>query len=140
MLIPYCQQKSCIFAKIFILFFGKTARKLSVETNEIIKHRRKELGLTLQQVADIVGVSKSTILRYETKEISSMTANVLPPLAKALNCTESYLLGLTKNPNEFEQTLQLSLDETALLNWYRKVPIEIQNAVKVILSNCAKQL
>lgn len=111
-----------------------------METNEIIKHRRKELGLTLQQVADIVGVSKSTILRYETKEISSMTANVLPPLAKALNCTESYLLGLTKNPNEFEQTLQLSLDETALLNWYRKVPTEIQNAVKVILSNYAKQL
>lgn len=69
-----------------------------------------------------------------------MTANVLPPLAKALNCTESYLLGLTKNPNEFEQTLQLSLDETALLNWYRKVPTEIQNAVKVILSNYAKQL
>ena len=31
-----------------------------------IKHRREELNLSFQQLADLTGMSKSTLQRYET--------------------------------------------------------------------------
>ena len=34
-----------------------------------IKQRRKELGLSLQEVSDKAGISKSTLQRYETGSI-----------------------------------------------------------------------
>lgn len=107
-----------------------------MDTNEIIKKRRKELGLTLQEVADIVGVSKSTILRYETKEISNMSAQIIPPLAKALKCTESYLLGLTNNPNALikgEANKTFTEEEIEIINAYRKAPSETQQAIRLLL-------
>ena len=36
-----------------------------------IKARRKELGLTLEDVGQIVGVSKTTIQRWESGEIKN---------------------------------------------------------------------
>ena len=43
-----------------------------MEVNEIIKKRRKELGLTLKQVAEQLGVSESLISRYESKDVKNM--------------------------------------------------------------------
>ena len=108
-----------------------------MDTNDIIKKRRKELGMTLQEVADIVGVSKSTILRYETKEISNMSAQIIPPLAKALKCTESYLLGLTDVPTVENKPSIINDDytyeEEQLINAYRNAPKETQQAIRLLL-------
>ena len=57
-----------------------------MEVNEIIKKRRKELGLTLKQVAEQLGVSESLISRYESKDVKNMGIDKLVPLAKILKC------------------------------------------------------
>lgn len=58
-----------------------------------IKKRRKELGLSLEDVAKALNVNKSTVLRYESKSIEKMPIDVIPPLAKILRCSPEYLMG-----------------------------------------------
>lgn len=60
---------------------------------EKIKSRRLELGLSLENVAKELGVNKSTVMRYESKSIEKMPIDVIPPLAKILQCSPKYLMG-----------------------------------------------
>lgn len=60
---------------------------------ERIKQRRKELKLTLQDVADNVGVTKSTIQRYETGKIGTPKLPVIQAIARALNVNPAWLVG-----------------------------------------------
>ena len=46
--------------------------------------RRKELGLTLEDVGKAVGVGKSTVRRWENGMIKNMGADKIPALAKVL--------------------------------------------------------
>lgn len=58
-----------------------------------IKNRRKELGLTLKEVAKKLNVSESLISRYESNEVKNMGIDKIKPLAKALQTTPEYLMG-----------------------------------------------
>ena len=60
---------------------------------EKIKARREQLGLTMEDVANILGVNKSTISRYESDQIKKMPIDFIEPLAKILQCTPEYLMG-----------------------------------------------
>ena len=52
--------------------------------HERIKKRRKELGLTAEQVAEALKVSRATVYRYESGEIKKIPMNIIEPLAKIL--------------------------------------------------------
>ena len=60
---------------------------------EKIKMLRKQKGLTLEQVANIVGVGKSTVRKWETGMIKNMGRDKIILLAKAFDVTPAYLLG-----------------------------------------------
>jgi repressor LexA len=62
---------------------------------ERIKERRKELGLTADQVADRLGIDRSTVFRYERGAIEKVNHKVLSLLASILQTTPVYLMGLT---------------------------------------------
>ena len=62
-------------------------------TGERIKLRRKELGLSADKLAEAIGVSRSTMFRYENGYIEKLPINNLVPLARALNTTVGYLMG-----------------------------------------------
>ena len=62
-----------------------------------IKQRRTELGLSLQDISCDLGVSKSTLQRYESGKIRSIPLQPLEPLAKALHTSPDWLLGWTDN-------------------------------------------
>ena len=64
-----------------------------MKVNEIIKNRRKELGLTLKDVANELNVSESLISRYESNDVKNMGIDKLIPLAKVLKTTPTYLMG-----------------------------------------------
>lgn len=57
-----------------------------------IKSRRKELKLTLNEVAEMVGVASSTIQRYENGYISQCKLPVLESIAKAINVNPTWLI------------------------------------------------
>ena len=57
-----------------------------------LKQRRLELGLTMLEVAKIVGVSEATISRYESGHIRNMRRDRINKYAKALNIDASLLI------------------------------------------------
>lgn len=65
-----------------------------MEIYERIKHRRKEIGLSAETVAEKLGVSPATIYRYENNDIKKFPTDILEPLSKVLRTTPAYLLGL----------------------------------------------
>lgn len=66
---------------------------MSLSINNRIRFLRKELGLTLQEVGNLVGVGKSTVRKWETGDIANIRSDKIPMLAKALKVTPSYLMG-----------------------------------------------
>ena len=58
-----------------------------------IKKRRKELGLSVDEVAERLGKNRATIYRYESSEIENLPSPVLEPLAIVLRTTPAYLMG-----------------------------------------------
>lgn len=62
-------------------------------TGERMKQRRKEVGLSAERVAEILGVSPATIYRYENGDIDKVPGNRLAPIAKALMTSPAYLMG-----------------------------------------------
>lgn len=60
---------------------------------ERIRERRKELGLTLEDVARALGVGKATIHKYETDKIRNIPSDKLKLLARVLQTTPEYLIG-----------------------------------------------
>lgn len=60
---------------------------------ERIRTRRKELGLTAENLAEKLGISRATMYRYESGEIEKIPVTMLEPLAKALNTNPAYLMG-----------------------------------------------
>lgn len=59
-----------------------------------IKNRRQELGLTLEEVGKIVGVSKSTVMKWETGYIENMRRDKIALLAKALKVSPLWIMGI----------------------------------------------
>ncbi len=66
---------------------------MSNDLSQKIYQLRKRHGLTLEQVADVVGVGKSTVRKWETGMIANMRRDKIALLAKALHTTPAYLMG-----------------------------------------------
>lgn len=64
-----------------------------METKELIKERRLELGLTLKELANRVGVSESTISRWESGEIKNMRMSALAALSRELRMNPNIIMG-----------------------------------------------
>lgn len=92
-----------------------------MKINEIIKKRRKELGLTLKQVADQLGVSESLISRYESNDVKNMKVDKIAPLAKILKTTPAYLMGWDDNPTPPKPTVDTSMLTEAELAEFEKI-------------------
>lgn len=64
-----------------------------MSVGERIKDRRKQLKLTVDNVAKKLNKNRATIYRYESSEIENMPLEILEPLAKVLKVTPAYLMG-----------------------------------------------
>lgn len=89
-----------------------------MQTKDIIKLKRKELNLTLEELGKKVGVGKSTIRKWETGMISNMKSDNIAALATALNISIPVLMGFEEpkieasiNPNPEFLTLWNKLND-----------------------------
>ena len=102
-----------------------------------IRHRREELQLSFQQLADLTKMSKSTLQRYETGGIKNIPLDKLEVLAVGLKTTPEWILGWDKHieENEIKPTHNvnnLSQLEQSVITAYRNNP-DMQPAVDRIL-------
>ena len=89
---------------------------------ELIHDRRTELGLTLEEVGDAVGVSKSTVKKWEDGFISNMRRDKIAALAKVLRINPVSLINgemvLLNQNNDF----YLTDHEKEVIIAYRQQP------------------
>lgn len=71
-------------------------------TGQRMKNRRKEIGLSAERIAEILGVSPATIYRYENGGIEKVPGDRLGPIASALQTTPAYLMGWEDSPSHSE--------------------------------------
>lgn len=64
-----------------------------MNVGEKIKLRRKELKISADDLADYVGVSRSTIFRYEKGDIEKVGPEVLKKIADKLRISPAELMG-----------------------------------------------
>ena len=64
-----------------------------MEIKDLIKEKRQELGLTYEQLGNLIGVGKSTVRKWETGIIENMRRDNIIALSKALNISPAILMG-----------------------------------------------
>ena len=85
---------------------------------ERLKDLRVERGLTLEQLSEATGISKSALGKYETDDYKDISPFSIVKLAEFYKVSTDYLLGVTEtknHPNTDLHDLHLSDDMIALL-------------------------
>lgn len=72
-----------------------------MDIRDVIRNRRIELGLTMKEVADMVGVSEATISRWESGDIANMRRNKISALANALQMPPAVIMGWEEPPTYY---------------------------------------
>ncbi|MBE5996579.1 MAG: helix-turn-helix transcriptional regulator [Lachnospiraceae bacterium] len=85
-----------------------------MEVKNIIKNRRIELGLTMKDVASMVGVSEGTISRWESGDIENMRRDKISALASVLQISPMVIMGI-EDPEVTNGAKYYLNDETAAL-------------------------
>lgn len=75
---------------------------MAKDLGKLISERRLALGKTLDEIGRAVGVSKSTVQRWESGNIRNMRRDKLVSLAQALATTPDYLMGWVDTPDSKE--------------------------------------
>lgn len=74
-----------------------------MSNQNLLKIRRQELGLTMKQVADAVGVSEATVSRWESGEIANMRRSRIVKLASILNLSPLDLMNWEGEEQAFDK-------------------------------------
>jgi transcriptional regulator with XRE-family HTH domain len=87
--------------------------------NDRMKQRRQFKGIAQQDLAQTLQVSQQQIARWENAA-NDPSADAVARLARALDCTTDWLLGLVEQPHAHARARELSADEQQLLDLYRQ--------------------
>lgn len=79
-----------------------------------MKTRREELNMSYQTLSEKVGISKSTLQRYETGYIRNMPVDKLEEIANALKFSPLYLMG-------WENKATNTSKDSNILNLYKNI-------------------
>ena len=105
-----------------------------------IKARRQQLGMNAETLAAKIGVSASTIYRYENGGIDKVDASKLISIADALYTTPVYLMGRNEeNVQPPEPPESMDLDEwIPLAPGFKDMPADFQRDMKTAVANIWK--
>lgn len=84
-----------------------------MEIGTLLKNRRIDLGLTLKDIADAVGVSEATVSRWESGEIANMKRDKIAALAKVLSISPASIMGWEETSPKYyinDETAQIAQD------------------------------
>ena len=135
-----CQQHFILLDKYLLRKGNKCdiieEREVMNILGDIIKSRRLELGLTLEQVGNAVGVGKSTVRKWETGNIQNMRRDKIALLADVLRMSPAELIDI--DGPEFGQN-NLTPSEKRLVQAYRAAnPVFRDVALKILEDNPAE--
>ncbi|MEG0273394.1 MAG: helix-turn-helix transcriptional regulator [Hydrogenoanaerobacterium sp.] len=104
-----------------------------------LKKRRIDMGITLQEIADAIGVEKPTVQRYESGKINKIDTITVEKLSTAIKCSPAYLMGWQDTPQiQQDNFTMLNVHEKMVISAYRKTPT-MRLAVDRILNITTEQ-
>lgn len=86
-----------------------------------IQARRKELNLSVDELAKRLNKNRTTIYRYEKGDIENLPIDALKPLAEVLKTSPAYLMGWEDEPNDDVATVS---DFVKLIRKQRNMSVE----------------
>ena len=92
--------------------------QVNLTIQERLKDLRVERGLTLEQLSEKTGISKSALGKYEAEDFKDISPYSMVELAKFYGVSTDYLLGLTEqknHPNTGLEALHLGDDAIEVL-------------------------
>ena len=97
-----------------------------MQMGQKIHDLRKSLGMSLEEVGNIVGVGKSTVRKWETGDIANMRRDKIAKLAQALHTTPAYLMGWEDEAEQTEKPAPISESELdlAIFNLIKQLPAD----------------
>lgn len=78
----------------------KAGEKMDIKN--ILKNKRKELGLTMKEVATACNVSEATVSRWESGDIGDMKRSRIAALAKILQISPSVIVGVADDAQIYD--------------------------------------
>lgn len=103
---------------------------LKIKVGERIKARRKELKISADDIANKLGVSRSTIFRYEKGDIEKMPTETLNEIASILHTTPQSLMGWYDSSKEITTIYnRLNSDRQTKVYNYAQHELEEQNKI-----------
>ena len=109
--------------------------QFSERVSRNIKKYRKEKGITLKELAELVGLTEATIQKYEAGNIKSIDIDMLHKLAKALDVSPENLTEWQAGEYEEYRKQRQNDEESRLLNKYSKLSIGHKRAVRNLIDS-----
>lgn len=78
------------------------------EVGKRIKLRRKQLGLTQKQLAEMVNLSEGSVSRYESGSIKDAPTQKLNDFARALSVEAAWIIGFKPETDKFQLAIDLA--------------------------------
>ena len=103
--------------------------------NENLQYLRKEAGLTQEQLAGKLGVTRQTVSKWENGA-SVPDADILSQMASVLDVSVSELLGIsveTSSKEDYAKILAVLNEELAEKNQHRKTIVKIIKIVLILI-------
>lgn len=78
-----------------------------MEMSRRIKERRVLMGYTQEELGEKLGLQKSAIAKYENGRVENIKRSVIANMAKILECSPSYLMGLEDIESQIEPSSKI---------------------------------
>lgn len=88
---------------------------------ERIRQRRIEMGMSVEQLAEILGKNRATVYRYENGDIENLPTSILEPISRALCTTPAFLMGYEENLDGNADLVTELFKDRILLNHLRSL-------------------
>ncbi|MCR4691773.1 MAG: helix-turn-helix domain-containing protein [Lachnospiraceae bacterium] len=89
--------------------------KINLTISEKLKDLRKEKNLSLEELAEKTGLSRSALGSYEVNDFKDITHTTIIKLAQFYGVSTDYILGLTENREEgLSEIANLRLDDDTI--------------------------
>lgn len=91
-------------------------------TGQRIKFRRKQLSISAEKLASVIGVSPATVYRWEKGDIEKVSSAVINPLADALQTTPAFLMGWNDDPEDHNTAGNISPVREKMIDLVMQIP------------------
>lgn len=101
---------------------------------ERFRARRKELGYTMEYIAEKTGLSRSSLYRFEQKSPLEIPVKSVVEIANVLRCSPSYLLGSEFRKDSESFVVNADSEEYKILSLYRLADEDTKRMIKRLLA------